>query len=104
MPVDYPGEACLYFVVDSAAQLILYVGETLRSNKRWKQKHDCKDYIDSYQSLHYKHGLQTAVNIGFWWDTPQRREARQELELSLILKWRSPFNKENWQWYGKPFG
>lgn len=104
MPTDYPGQACLYFVVDSAAQLILYVGETLRSNKRWKQKHDCKDYIDSYQSLHYKHGLKTAVNIGFWWDTPQKREARQELELSLILKWRSPFNCQNWRWYGKPFG
>ena len=88
MPADYSGEACLYFVVDSAAQLILYVGETLRSNKRWKQKHDCKDYIDSYQSLHYKYQLKTAVNIGFWWDTPQRREARQELEQALILKWR----------------
>lgn len=88
IPVDYAGQACLYFIIDSAANLILYVGETLRSNKRWKQKHDCKDYIDSYQSLHYKYQLKTAVNIGFWWDTPQRREARQELELSLILKWR----------------
>lgn len=104
MPADYPGEACLYFVVDSAAQLILYVGETLRSNKRWKQKHDCKDYIEAYQSLHYKYQLKTAVNIAFWWDTPQQREARQELELSLILKWRSPFNKENWERWGQPFG
>jgi hypothetical protein len=34
MPADSPGEACLYFVIDSAAQLLLYVGETCRSNKR----------------------------------------------------------------------
>lgn len=104
MPVDSPGDACLYFVIDSAAQMLLYVGETCRSNKRWKGIHDCKDYIESYQSLHYQYGLKTAVNIAFWWDTPQRREARQKLELSLILKWRSPFNKENWQRWGQPFG
>ena len=104
MPTDYAGQACLYFVVDSAAQLILYVGETLRSNKRWKGVHDCKDYIEAYQSLHYKYGLKTAVNIAFWWDTPQRREARQELEQVLILKWRSPFNKEMWRIWGQPFG
>jgi hypothetical protein len=104
MPADYPGDACLYFVVDSAAGLILYVGETCRSNKRWKGTHDCKDYIASYQDLHYRYKLQTAVNIGFWWDTPQRRESRQELELNLILKWRSPFNKENWERWGQPFG
>jgi hypothetical protein len=104
MPANYPGDACLYFVVDSAASIILYVGETCRSNKRWKGTHDCKNYIDSYQSLHYKYGLQTAINIAFWWDTPQRREARQELELYLILKWRSPFNKENWERWGQPFG
>jgi hypothetical protein len=92
MPASCPGEACLYFVVDSAAGLILYVGETCRSNKRWKGIHDCKDYIASYQDLHYRYGLKTAVNIAFWWDTPVDRRSRQELELSLILKWRSPFN------------
>ena len=104
MPTDSPGDSCLYFVVDSAAGLILYVGETCRSNKRWKGLHDCKDYIESYQDLHYRYGLQTAVNIAFWWDTPAFRRLRQELELSLILKWRSPFNKENWQRWGQPFG
>ncbi|WP_335127488.1 hypothetical protein [Nostoc sp.] len=36
VPADSPGDACLYFVVDSAAGLILYVGETCRSDKRWK--------------------------------------------------------------------
>ena len=104
MPANSPGDACLYFVIDCAAQLLLYVGETRRSNKRWKGIHDCKNYIDSYQSLHYKYKMKTAVNIAFWWDAPTDREARQELELSLILKWRSPFNKENWERWGQPFG
>ncbi|WP_334952755.1 hypothetical protein [Nostoc sp.] len=48
--------------------------------------------------------MKTAVNIAFWWDTPTDRRARQELELNLILKWRSPFNKENWERWGQPFG
>jgi hypothetical protein len=104
MPADSPGDACLYFVVDSAADLILYVGETCRSNKRWKGIHDCKDYIASYQDLHYRYGLQTAVNIAFWWDAPVERKPRQELEQALIQKWRSPFNKEMWQRWGQPFG
>ncbi|MDZ8141071.1 MAG: hypothetical protein RM049_38280, partial [Nostoc sp. DedQUE04] len=30
MPVDSPGEACLYFIIDSAASVVLYVGETCR--------------------------------------------------------------------------
>lgn len=103
VPADSPGDACLYFIVDSAAGLILYVGETSRSNKHSKGIHACKDYIASYQDLHYRYGLQTAVNAAFWWDTPTDRRARQELELSLILKWRSPFNKENWERWGQPF-
>ncbi len=45
LPVDSPGEACIYFVVDSAASLVLYIGETSRSNKRWKGTHDCKGYL-----------------------------------------------------------
>ncbi len=28
LPVDSPGDACIYFVVDSAAELVLYIGET----------------------------------------------------------------------------
>lgn len=104
MPASCPGDACLYFVVDSAAELVLYVGETKRSNKRWKGIHGCKDYIASYQDLHYRYGLQTAVNAAFWWDAPVDRRARQQLELSLIRKWQSPFNKENWERWGQPFG
>ncbi|MBN3883914.1 MAG: hypothetical protein HWQ44_13305 [Nostoc sp. JL34] len=36
MPVDSSGSAYLYFIIDSAASAVLYVGETCRSNKRWK--------------------------------------------------------------------
>lgn len=104
MPTSCPGDACLYFIIDSAAGLVLYVGETCRSNKRWQGIHGCKDYITSYQDLHYRYGMKTAVNAAFWWDAPVDRRSRQELELSLILKWRSPFNKENWERWGQPFG
>ncbi|MFN6497922.1 MAG: GIY-YIG nuclease family protein [Nostoc sp. DedQUE01] len=102
-PADSPGEACLYFILDSAVGLVLYVGETCRSNKRWKGIHDGKDYIASYQDLHSRYGLTTAVNAAFCWDAPVERRARQQLELKLILKWRSPFNKENWDLWGQPF-
>ncbi|RCJ20218.1 hypothetical protein A6S26_05710 [Nostoc sp. ATCC 43529] len=102
MPDDF-GQAALYFVIDSAALLLLYVGETCQSNKRWKNTHDCKDYISSYQDLHYRYQMETAVNIGFWWDAPLERKARQTLEQAMIQKFKSPFNKENWERWGQPF-
>ena len=103
LPVDSPGEACIYFVVDNAARLVLYIGETSKSNKRWKGTHDCKRYLDNYQSLHYQYGLSCAVNIAFWWDAPALARARQQMELELIERWRSPFNKENWTLWAAPF-
>ena len=104
LPTEGSGQSCLYFVLDSAANLVLYVGETCSSNLRWKGEHDCKQYIANYLDLHYRHGLKAAVNMAFWWDAPMQTRARQQLEQSLILKWRSPFNKENWSLWGKPFG
>ena len=104
LPADSPGQACLYFVIDMTADLLLYVGETCKSNKRWKGTHDCKRYIEKYLDLHYKYELNTAVNIAFWWDAPEKTRPRQELELALIQKWKPPFNKENWQYWGQPFG
>ena len=83
------------------------VGDNLvefnRSNKRWQGTHDCKGYLDKYQSLHYQHGLSCAVNIVFWWNVPAVARARQQMELELIERWRSPFNKENWTLWGAPF-
>lgn len=104
LPADGSGEACIYFLIDSAADLVLYIGETCRSNRRWRGVHDAKRYLNLYQDLHYRHGLKTAVNMAFWWDAPVQTRPRQQLELSLINKWRSPFNKENWTLWGRPFG
>jgi hypothetical protein len=36
--------------------------------------------------------------------TPADRKARLDLELSLISRWKPPFNKENWERWGQPFG
>ncbi len=97
------GVPALYFVVDHEVDLLLYVGETVKSNQRWKGVHDCKRYILSYVEAHRAHGLPVAVNIGFWPYAERDRKARQTLELELIQRWRSPFNKENWTIWGTPF-
>ncbi len=96
LPVDSPGDACIYFVVDSAARLVLYIGETCRSNKRWKGTYDCKRYLDKYQSLHYQYGLSCAINIAFLWDAPALARARQQMELGLIERWTALFDNEYW--------
>jgi hypothetical protein len=97
------GVPALYFVVDHDAALLLYVGETVKSNQRWKGVHDCKRYILSYVEAHRQHGLAVAVNIGFWPYAERDRRARQTLEQELIQRWRSPFNKENWARWSTPF-
>ncbi|PZV09255.1 MAG: hypothetical protein DCF32_02710 [Leptolyngbya sp.] len=97
------GVPALYFVVDYDAAVLLYVGETVKSNQRWKGVHDCKRYILSYVEAHRVHGLPVAVNIGFWPHADGDRKARQALELELICRWRSPFNKENWAIWSTPF-
>lgn len=79
MPIDGPGEACLYFVIDNALPLLLYVGETCQSNKRWKGTHDCKGYLTFYENLHRLPQLKTAVCMTFWWDTPLATKPRQQL-------------------------
>jgi hypothetical protein len=104
-PTFDKGQACLYFVIDTApTPLLLYVGESCHSDQRWKGTHDAKRYIEKYIALHRQHQLSPGVCIAFWYDAPADRKARQQLELALILKWRSPFNKENWQMWGQPFG
>lgn len=97
------GESALYFVVDQRTTLLLYVGETVKANQRWKGTHDCKRYILSYIEAHRTHGLPVEVNIGFWPHAPRQRQPRQALESELIYKWRSPFNKQNWRFWGTPF-
>lgn len=100
---DDPGLAALYFVIDYELPLLLYVGETVKSNRRWKGKHDCKDYLLSYRQIHYHYQLPTALGIAFWSEAPDATQPRQKLESALIYKWRSPFNKENCQYWNTPF-
>jgi hypothetical protein len=103
LPVSDRGDASIYFIIDFVDHIILYIGETCRSNLRWKGQHDCKRYIQNYQNLHYSHGIKTAINAGFWNYAPTSSKSRQKLELDLIYDWRSPFNKEIWQYWGTPF-
>lgn len=97
------GVAALYFVIDYELPILLYVGETVKSNQRWKGEHDCKRYLLNYRQVHYQHQLQSRLAIGFWAEAPTQTRPRQRLESALIYKWRSPFNKENWQFWGTPF-
>ncbi|MGF1459968.1 MAG: hypothetical protein ACFBSG_13190 [Leptolyngbyaceae cyanobacterium] len=97
------GNAALYFVVDHEANVLLYVGETVKANQRWKGTHDCKRYILNYVAAHRKVAVPVEINIGFWPYAAQDRKARQALEAELIRKWRSPFNKENWRLWATPF-
>ena len=101
---DYSlSESCLYFILDTHYSLLLYVGETKRSpGQRWIN-HDCKSYIQRYIELHRQYDLPVLIRSAFWWSVPESRKLRQQLEKELILKWRSPFNKESWQWWGQPF-
>lgn len=100
------GVSSLYFVFDygvGKVPLLLYTGETVKSNQRWKGEHGCKRYLLNYQQAHYHYNIPTEIGIAFWQDAPLQTKARQQLERDLILKWRSPFNKENWTFWGTPF-
>jgi hypothetical protein len=97
------GVPALYFVIDYAAEILLYIGETIKSNQRWKGEHGCKRYLLHYQQAHYNNNLPTQLGIAFWKDAPSATRSRQKMELQLIYKWRSPFNKENWVIWNTPF-
>lgn len=100
---DGAGEACIYFAIDNAVPLVLYIGETIASDRRWKGVHDCKRYVDNYINLHNACSTYRAVCMAFWWDAPKHTKARKQLESSLIAKWKSPFNRENWELWQTPF-
>ncbi|MGI0481994.1 GIY-YIG nuclease family protein [Geminocystis sp. CENA526] len=96
-------ESCLYFILDTHTNLLLYIGETkLSPSQRWIN-HDCKSYIQSYIELHRKYKLNVLIRSAFFWGMPTDRKLRQTIEKNLIVKWRSPFNKESWQYWGQPF-
>jgi hypothetical protein len=102
---DDSQQGCLYFILDTAVPLLLYIGETkLSANERWSGTHDCKDYILNYIQLHRHHGLEVAVSSCFWQQISPQKKTLQQWERELIFKWRSPFNKEMWSYWGQPFG
>lgn len=98
----FKGTDYLYFVLDKIPGLILYIGQQ-RVNKKLKKVHEFNDYIITYQELHNYYKLKTSISIVFWQNVPQDSYRRQELEEYLILKWRPPFNKQSFQWWGLPF-
>lgn len=98
-------QGCLYFILDRQLPLLLYVGETkLTAHQRWRGTHDCKTYLFRYVELHRRYELPVAVISAFWHHLADQKKILQGWERDLILKWRPPFNKECWQWWGQPFG
>ena len=101
---EYDDSNCIYFVIDNNLPLLLYIGQSQHSpKKRWKGNHDCKDYIFNYIELHRKYKMTVEVVSAFYFNVPTERKLRQNLESELIEKWRSPFNRESWKFWGQPF-
>ena len=97
----------LYFVmdkiIDSEENIILYIGETISAETRWKGEHDCKNYLSTYSETLQKANLKTKLNIRFWLDVPFKTKERRKLEQKLIQAWLPPFNKETREIWATPF-
>jgi len=97
----------IYFVmdkiIDSDENIILYIGETISAEKRWKGEHDCKNYLSSYSESLQKANISTKLNIRFWLDVPIKAKERRKLEQKLIQTWLPPFNKETREIWATPF-
>ncbi|MAD68248.1 hypothetical protein SynBIOSU31_02750 [Synechococcus sp. BIOS-U3-1] len=99
--------AALYWVMDRPTNLdhpiLLYIGETLAADRRWKGEHDCKAYLAAYQEACVDCGLTCKTSIRFWGDVPTATKARRQLEQTLIRRWQPPFNKETRERWATPF-
>ena len=97
----------IYLVMDKLEKLnshiILYIGETLAAERRWKGEHDCKSYIEAYTEALSSAGLRSQLSIRFWKDVPKETKPRRNLEQFLIQKWLPPFNKETRNRWQTPF-
>ena len=97
----------IYFVmdklIDSDENIILYIGETISAEKRWKGEHDCKNYLLNYSESLQKANISTKLNIRFWLDVPIKTKERRKLEQKLIQTWLPPFNKETREIWATPF-
>ena len=104
-PLDDSNQGCIYFIIDRCLPILLYIGETkLSAHQRWSGVHDAKDYLMRYLELHRQYELDVQPCSAFWYQVPPKKQVLREWERELIYRWRSPFNKECVQWYGKPFG
>ena len=99
--------AAIYFVLDRPAELeqplLLYVGETLAADRRWKGEHDCKAYLAAYGEALQRCALPHQLSIRFCTDVPAATKPRRALEQALIQRWLPPFNKETRQRWATPF-
>ena len=99
--------AALYWVMDRPTGLehpiLLYIGETIAADRRWKGEHDCKAYLAAYQEACASCGLACRTSIRFWGDVPHDTRARRQLEQTLIRRWQPPFNKESRDRWSTPF-
>ena len=106
-PVSMHEGPAIYFVIDkiidSDKNIILYIGETISAEKRWKGEHDCKNYLSSYCDSLQKVNITTSLNIRFWLDVPVKTKRRRKLEQKLIQTWLPPFNKETREIWATPF-
>ena len=97
----------IYFVMDkvinSEENIILYIGETISAEKRWKGEHDCKNYLSNYSDSLQKVNMSTKLNVRFWLDVPIKTKERRKLEQKLIQTWLPPFNKESREIWATPF-
>jgi RNA polymerase sigma factor (sigma-70 family) len=91
---DFRGQACLYFICDTIANIILYVGTT-GASESVPTVSDCSRYIECYEDLNSEHGLKTTIKVAYSSDVPLIH-AHHELVLMLTNKWKTPFNKEKW--------
>ena len=99
--------AAIYLVLDRPPHLdqplLLYVGETLAADRRWKGDHDCKSYIAAYGEALQRCQLPSQLSIRFCCDVPRTTRHRRGLEQELIQRWLPPFNKETRQRWATPF-
>ena len=106
-PVSPHQGAAIYLVLDRPANLeqplLLYVGETMAADRRWKGEHDCKAYLAAYGEALQRCSLSPCLSIRFSSDVPRSTRARRALEQQLIQRWLPPFNKETRQRWSTPF-
>ena len=97
----------VYFVMDQIINtdenIVLYIGETISAEQRWKGEHDCKSYLSNYSDTLQKANIRTKLNIRFWLDVPINTKERRKLEQKLIQTWLPPFNKETRKIWATPF-